>query len=111
MRFQFHKKLRKKSRYVFFFVLKKVSHWGNIHIQMFNKIKNLGADLKGEFGRVTYNSWTPDTGKNALKSLYAELPLHAWGAYYYDEIGNISTSSAYRDVIIQIIIFRKLKMQ
>lgn len=66
---------------------------------MFNKIINLGANLKGEFGRVVYNSWTPEAGKNALKSLYAELPHHAWGAYYYDEIGNISTSNAYRDVI------------
>jgi hypothetical protein len=67
---------------------------------MFNKIINLGANLKGEFGRVVYNSWSPDAGKNALKSLYAELPYHAWGAYYYDEIGNISTSNAYRDVFL-----------
>jgi len=38
-----------------------------------------------------------NTGKNALKSLYAELPYHAWGVWYSDEIGNISTSNAWRD--------------
>lgn len=37
------------------------------------------------------------SGKNALKELKAELPYHSWGVYYHDEIGNISTSNAYRN--------------
>jgi len=28
--------------------------------------------------------------------LHAEIPYHAWGVGYGDEIGNISTSNAYR---------------
>ena len=40
-----------------------------------------------------------------MKEFYAELPFKAWGAYYYDEIGNISTSNAFRDVIIKINIY------
>jgi len=31
-----------------------------------------------------------------LKNLYAELPYHSWGVWYKDEIGNISTSRAWR---------------
>lgn len=27
----------------------------------------------------------------------AELPYHAWGVYYTDDIGNVSTSHAHRD--------------
>jgi len=29
---------------------------------------------------------------------FADLPYNAWGVYYTDEIGNISTSNAWRDV-------------
>lgn len=32
-----------------------------------------------------------------MRSLKAELPYHANGVYYFDEIGNISTSHAHRD--------------
>jgi len=74
-----------------------VSHWGNIAIEYFSKIYNSGATLKGEFGRVSYNKHNPANGKTAVKQLYAEIPYHAWGAFYYDEIGNISTSRAWRD--------------
>lgn len=45
-------------------------------------------------------------GKNALTNLKADLPYHAWGVYYTDDIGNVSTSHAYRDVLF-IIIFIK----
>lgn len=85
-----------------------ISHWGNIHIQTFNKLFNFGANLKGEFGRVVYNKWNPAAGKNGVKHLNAELPYHAWGAYYYDEIGNISTSSASRDMKDKVV---KMKIE
>jgi hypothetical protein len=42
-------------------------------------------------------------GMSALKSLKAELPYHIKGLYYTDEIGNISTSNAFRDVRYLII--------
>lgn len=44
-----------------------VSHWGNIAVESFNKIKNEGSALAGEFGRVVYNKYNPNAGKNGLK--------------------------------------------
>ncbi len=35
--------------------------------------------------------------KNAFKGIEGQLPYDAWGMYYRDEVGNISTSKAYRD--------------
>lgn len=32
-----------------------------------------------------------------LRKLDAELPFNSWGIEYYDEIGNISTSNAWKD--------------
>ena len=61
-------------------------------------MKNEGAEFTGEYSRVDYNQYKPGAGKSALKSLQAELPYHAWGVYYRDEIGNISTSNAKRNV-------------
>lgn len=73
-----------------------VSHWGNIAIDTFHVLYNDGAQLLGEFGRVNYNKYNERLGRNAIKQLNAELPYHAWGVSYYDEIGNISTSHAWR---------------
>lgn len=42
-------------------------------------------------------------GKNGLKTLYAELPFSSTGVWYRDEIGNISTSHAWKDRQNQII--------
>lgn len=74
-----------------------VSHWGNIAVEGFYKLANEGAKLVGEYGRVDYSPHKPNAGKSALRGLKAELPYHAWGVYYLDEIGNISTSHARRD--------------
>jgi len=75
-----------------------VSHWGNIAIEEKYLIKNEGALLDGEYSRVDFNQYTKDAGKSALQSLEATYPIHTWGMYYTDDIGNISTSNAYRDV-------------
>jgi len=75
-----------------------VSHWGNIAIEEKYLIKNEGAELTGEYGRVDFNQYTSDSGMSALKELDAEYPIHTWGMYYTDDIGNISTSNAFRDV-------------
>ena len=75
-----------------------MSHWGNIVIDGAYKLANEGALLTGEYGRVDYSPSRQNSGKSALKSLNADLPYNAWGVYYTDEIGNISTSNAWRDV-------------
>jgi oligosaccharyltransferase complex subunit alpha (ribophorin I) len=79
-----------------------VSHWGNIAILEEYALHNQGANLTGEFGRVVFNKYNTNAGKNALKELIATLPFSTWGIYYRDEIGNISTSNAKRDVFMAI---------
>ena len=76
-----------------------VSHWGNIAIEESYLIKNEGAYLDGEYSRVDFNQYTSGSGNSALKELKAQYPIHTWGMYYTDDIGNISTSNAHRDVI------------
>jgi oligosaccharyltransferase complex subunit alpha (ribophorin I) len=61
------------------------------------QIENIGAKLDGEFGRIDYDENSRTGGKNALTELTAKLPLRAWGLWYRDEIGNISTSIAKRE--------------
>ena len=74
-----------------------VSHWGNIAVTEEYQIENIGAKLIGEFGRIDYDNGITG-GKNALKSIRATLPLRAWGLWYRDEIGNVSTSNAKREM-------------
>ena len=73
-----------------------VSHWGNIAVTEEYQIENIGAKLIGEFGRIDYDGI--NGGKNALKSIRAKLPLRSWGLWYRDEIGNVSTSNARREM-------------
>jgi oligosaccharyltransferase complex subunit alpha (ribophorin I) len=46
---------------------------------------------------VTYGSRNGADARNAFKGIEFELPYEIWGLYYQDEVGNISTSKAYRD--------------
>jgi hypothetical protein len=41
--------------------------------------------------------YNPSDGKHAVKSLETKLPRYIRGLYYYDFIGNISSSNAYRN--------------
>ena len=74
-----------------------VSHWGNIAVTEEYQIENIGAKLIGEFGRIDYDEGLTG-GKNALKSIRAKLPLRSWGLWYRDEIGNVSSSNAKREL-------------
>ena len=74
-----------------------VSHWGNIAVTEEYQLENIGAKLIGEFGRIDYDEGVTG-GKNALKKIRATLPLRAWGLWYRDEIGNVSTSIARREM-------------
>jgi oligosaccharyltransferase complex subunit alpha (ribophorin I) len=75
-----------------------VSHWGNIAVEDKYQIENIGALLEGEFGRVDYDEYGRNGGKNALRKLRARLPVKSFGLWYRDEIGNVSTSRAAREV-------------
>ena len=74
-----------------------ISHWGTISITQFYKIKNTGPSIKGEFSRIQFSSQNKFEAKNAFRGIETELPYKTWGLYYRDEVGNISTSKAYRD--------------
>lgn len=56
-----------------------VSHWGNIAVGESYKLANEGAHIVGEFGRVVYNRWNQEAGKNGLRELHAGLPYDTWG--------------------------------
>ena len=73
-----------------------ISHWGNIAITEFYKLKNTGPELKGEFSRIDFDP-KRNTAKNAFTGTETTLPDEIWGLYYRDEVGNISTSRAYRN--------------
>jgi len=75
-----------------------VSHWGNVAIEERYQIENVGAKLEGEFGRVDYDDRGRHGGRNALRRLRAKLPLRSNNLWYRDEIGNVSTSRAVRNV-------------
>jgi oligosaccharyltransferase complex subunit alpha (ribophorin I) len=74
-----------------------ISHWGNINVDEHFELANLAAGIKGEFGRVDYNQYNPSDGKTAIKRISTDLPRYIRGLYYYDYIGNISSSNAFRD--------------
>ncbi len=46
-----------------------VSHWGNINVDEYYEMFNEAAGIKGEFGRVDYQSWDPSRATYAIKSL------------------------------------------
>lgn len=73
-----------------------ISHWGNINVDEHFELFNLAAGIDGEFGRVDYNMYNPADARYAVKSLETKLPRYIRGLYYFDYIGNISTSAAYR---------------
>ena len=57
----------------------------------------MGPALKGEFSRVQFSSQNNFEAKNAWKGIQTKLPYEIRGLYYRDEVGNISTSKAYKD--------------
>ena len=63
------------------------------YYDMFNE----AAGIKGEFNRVDYNDYHPKSAPYAIKQIETDLPSYIYSLYYYDYIGNISSSSAYRE--------------
>jgi len=74
-----------------------VSHWGNIAVEEHFDLEHTGAKIAGGFSRLDYArdfSKAMNAGRStpAFRSLTARLPGDAWGIYYRDRIGNVSTS-------------------
>ncbi|GAA6017787.1 hypothetical protein JCM11491_004619 [Sporobolomyces phaffii] len=72
-----------------------ISHWGsNMAIQDNIDLANVGPSLEGHFARIDHQKATMMRRQNnlAITSLSISLPPNAHAAYYYDAVGNISTS-------------------
>jgi len=77
-----------------------VSHWGNIAVDEYYILKNEAAKIKGQFSRADYyqtGAHAYSGGDTSIKSLHTEFPRHIHDLYYYDFIGNVSSSHAFRD--------------
>lgn len=75
-----------------------ISHWGNIYVSDEYYLHNRGAKFRGAFSTIDFNKGRKDTGKTAWRRQDIKLPYNAWGLFYRDEIGNISTSTVSRSV-------------
>lgn len=75
-----------------------ISHWGNIYVSDEYYLHNRAAKFRGPFSTIDFNKGRKDTGKTAWRQQKIELPYNAWGLFYRDEIGNISTSTVSRSV-------------
>jgi oligosaccharyltransferase complex subunit alpha (ribophorin I) len=76
-----------------------VSHWGaSISVDEEYTIKNLAAELKTGFSRIDYQKalYLSQTQQVKIMPVIHHLnyifPSHAYGIYYRDEVGNVSTS-------------------
>ncbi|GAA6033051.1 hypothetical protein JCM8097_000119 [Rhodosporidiobolus ruineniae] len=72
-----------------------LSHWGsNLAIQDTIDLANTGPTLEGHFARIDYQkaSMHRRQGALAISSLTVPLPSSAHSPYFYDLVGNVSTS-------------------
>ncbi|GLB33802.1 putative essential subunit of the N-oligosaccharyl transferase (OST) complex [Lyophyllum shimeji] len=72
-----------------------ISHWGdNLNIQDNIVLYNAGPTLKGHFSRLEHQSqaYFKRPAPHALPALTLHLPAGIRNTYYYDLIGNVSTS-------------------
>lgn len=72
-----------------------VSHWGsNLNIQDEVALMNDGAELKGQFSRLAHQQSKYHATKPAqvLSEFTLRLPPSAHSVYFYDIVGNVSTS-------------------
>ncbi|QCE07937.1 oligosaccharyltransferase complex subunit alpha [Vigna unguiculata] len=69
-----------------------ISHWGSIQVTERYSLVHAGAQHKGVFSRVEYQTRPAGTGVSSFKHLLAKLPPRVHSVYYRDGIGNISSS-------------------
>ncbi|KAK7470656.1 dolichyl-diphosphooligosaccharide--protein glycosyltransferase subunit 1 [Stygiomarasmius scandens] len=72
-----------------------ISHWGaNLNIQDDIVLYNAGPELKGHFSRLEHQtqSFYKRSAAHVIPSLSIHLPAGIHDVYYYDLVGNVSTS-------------------
>ncbi|KAJ9451848.1 Dolichyl-diphosphooligosaccharide--protein glycosyltransferase subunit 1A [Diplonema papillatum] len=82
-----------------------VSMWGNLAVEEWYDIENIGAKLKGTFSRLDYQK-PGARAPSSFTDLRASLPADADDIYFRDDIGNISTSRVFpADSLTKDVIF------
>ncbi|KAG8777234.1 dolichyl-diphosphooligosaccharide--protein glycosyltransferase subunit 1 [Serendipita sp. 407] len=72
-----------------------ISHWGNnLNVQDSVHIRNDGPQLKGHFSRLELQQakYFHKTQPQVLQYITLQLPAGIHNPYYYDSIGNVTTS-------------------
>lgn len=72
-----------------------ISHWGaNLNIQDNIHLYNAGPKLKGHFSRLLHQTqeYSGRSPAHVIKQLTLQLPPGIHSTYYYDLVGNVSTS-------------------
>ncbi|KIK68178.1 hypothetical protein GYMLUDRAFT_37017 [Collybiopsis luxurians FD-317 M1] len=72
-----------------------ISHWGaNLNIQDDIILRNAGPELKGHFSRLEHQtqSFYGKGAPHVVPLFTVHLPAGIRNTYYYDQIGNVSTS-------------------
>ncbi|THV08565.1 Ribophorin I [Dendrothele bispora CBS 962.96] len=72
-----------------------ISHWGaNLNIQDDIVLYNAGPELKGHFSRLEHQtqSFYKRAAAHVIPALSLHLPAGIHDVYYYDLVGNVSTS-------------------
>lgn len=71
-----------------------VSHWGNVLVDEYFDLKNIGSKVKGEWARIDYSM--KGNGDNCMRQMAAVYPWYIQNMYFNDFIGNISSTAALR---------------
>ena len=71
-----------------------ISHWTRVSVDEEYRLENRISTLDGEFGRIDFN---PYKVKYSINNFDCELPQATEELYYIDEVGNVTTSNAYRN--------------
>ncbi len=73
-----------------------VSHWGNLYTNELHSLHHRGSKFVGPFSNLDLGK--PNASKNIFRDAIIELPSDAWGLFYRDELGNITSSQVRRKV-------------
>lgn len=73
-----------------------LSHWGNVAVEEHFDLKNVGAKLKGGFSRLDHSRG------NFIQDVKSFLPASAFGVYYRDALGNVTSSHLRKEKTRQV---------
>ena len=79
-----------------------ISHWGNVWVHEVHKLQNRAATFNGPYSTLDFNPGNKHVGRHCFRDYTVALPPDAWGLYYRDEVGNISTTEVTKSVSLLV---------